>query len=68
MEEFDTYHWLIQHPLRTYVASAILLVGLGLFIIAKITAHRDKRGSGPENPDGRIPRPLNKIPGGIKRA
>ena len=53
MEEFDIYHWLIQHPLRTYVASAILLVGLGLFILAKVMAYRDKRRSNPEKNDGR---------------
>ena len=51
MEEFDIYHWLIQHPLRTYVTAAILLLGLVLFIIAKVTAYRDKRQSSPEKHD-----------------
>ena len=51
MEEFEIYHWLIQHPFRTYVTSAILILGLGLFIVAKVTAYRDKRRSSPEKHD-----------------
>ena len=68
MEEFDIYHWLIQHPLRTYDASAILLVGLGLFIVAKVTAYRDKRRSSREKYDGRYHNRQQDTARRIKRA
>ena len=65
MEEFEIYHCLTQHPLRTYVTAAILILGLGLFIVAKVTAYRDKRRSSPEKM-GEIPQPLSGTSSGRK--
>ena len=52
MQELNEYRLLSEHPIILFTIESIILIGLLLFIMAKVTAHKDKHGKS-ENDDGR---------------